>query len=455
VVSFYSYKGGVGRSFIVANVGAALAAWGYRVLCVDWDLEAPGLSYYLEKWLPPPRRGLLEMIEGFAEGRRPRWRSIVQQAKVAGVADRLHLIRAGNPNSTFMRRVQSINWRFLYGRRDLGRFLEDTRESWKAEYDCVLIDSRTGITDIGGICTSQMPDVLAIVTVANQQSLDGVMEVARRAVAGRRQLPYSRGAMMVFPILSRFDAEEEYVRARRWRRTIARHFGEWYRWWVWSGVPAGRMVDFTTVPYFPYWSFGEGLPVVEERSIKSGNYISYSLESIAALIALRFQDTLEFVREREAYLGRARRLGQRSSPSGNGYRFDVFLGYGGENRKFAKELENALSSRRLAVVSGTDVPLGFDGRMGAAREAFEHSRNLVVVISDHTPDSVLDMVVWFLKNSANERADRRILPVYMNKSAVAKAPSFLRQFNAVFADEDSTANIAQNIASVLDASKET
>ena len=46
VVTFYSYKGGVGRSFALANVGTLLGRWGFRVLCIDWDLEAPGLPHY-------------------------------------------------------------------------------------------------------------------------------------------------------------------------------------------------------------------------------------------------------------------------------------------------------------------------------------------------------------------------------------------------------------------------
>ena len=43
IVTCYSYKGGVGRSFTLANLAVILAQWRYRVLCVDWDLEAPGL----------------------------------------------------------------------------------------------------------------------------------------------------------------------------------------------------------------------------------------------------------------------------------------------------------------------------------------------------------------------------------------------------------------------------
>src|SRR4051794_13247188 len=42
VYTFYSYKGGVGRSMALANVAVLLARSGKKVLVVDWDLEAPG-----------------------------------------------------------------------------------------------------------------------------------------------------------------------------------------------------------------------------------------------------------------------------------------------------------------------------------------------------------------------------------------------------------------------------
>ena len=44
IYTFYSFKGGVGRTMALANVAALLAKWGYSVLVVDWDLEAPGLE---------------------------------------------------------------------------------------------------------------------------------------------------------------------------------------------------------------------------------------------------------------------------------------------------------------------------------------------------------------------------------------------------------------------------
>src|SRR4029077_8525550 len=46
IVTFYSYKGGVGRSMALANIAVLLARRGKKVLAVDWDLEAPGLPRY-------------------------------------------------------------------------------------------------------------------------------------------------------------------------------------------------------------------------------------------------------------------------------------------------------------------------------------------------------------------------------------------------------------------------
>ena len=49
VVTFYSYKGGVGRSMAVANIAWLLAStYGKRVVVVDWDLEAPDCTGFSE-----------------------------------------------------------------------------------------------------------------------------------------------------------------------------------------------------------------------------------------------------------------------------------------------------------------------------------------------------------------------------------------------------------------------
>src|SRR5687768_8031580 len=50
IITFYSYKGGTGRSMAVANVACLLAKsvlkQSQKILVMDWDLEAPGLHRY-------------------------------------------------------------------------------------------------------------------------------------------------------------------------------------------------------------------------------------------------------------------------------------------------------------------------------------------------------------------------------------------------------------------------
>ena len=49
IITFYSYKGGTGRTMALANVACLLAERSSRkkgVLMIDWDLEAPGLHRF-------------------------------------------------------------------------------------------------------------------------------------------------------------------------------------------------------------------------------------------------------------------------------------------------------------------------------------------------------------------------------------------------------------------------
>ena len=72
IVTFYSYKGGVGRSMALANVGQWLRQQGLRVLLVDWDLEAPGLENYFalepqEQSRYRGRVGVIDLLHSYLE----------------------------------------------------------------------------------------------------------------------------------------------------------------------------------------------------------------------------------------------------------------------------------------------------------------------------------------------------------------------------------------------------
>src|SRR4051812_23386231 len=69
IYTFYSYKGGTGRTMALANVAWILASAGRRVLTIDWDLEAPGLHRYYHPFLQDPDatvgEGLIDFLLEF------------------------------------------------------------------------------------------------------------------------------------------------------------------------------------------------------------------------------------------------------------------------------------------------------------------------------------------------------------------------------------------------------
>ena len=60
IVTFYSYKGGVGRTLALVNTASRLAAKGKSVFVLDFDLEAPGIDAF-NLWSDgQPHQGIVE-----------------------------------------------------------------------------------------------------------------------------------------------------------------------------------------------------------------------------------------------------------------------------------------------------------------------------------------------------------------------------------------------------------
>jgi MinD-like ATPase involved in chromosome partitioning or flagellar assembly len=184
VITFYSFKGGVGRTMALVNVAAELVRRGRKVLVVDFDLEAPGLETYEHLRPREPHPGIVDYI---AEFRRrdyevPNLLDYIYEAKRIGKRDgRLWVMPAGRRDRQYRNALVSIDWKRLY-KDEFGFLLfEDMKKGWEEELkpDYVLIDSRTGDTDVLGICTRQLPDSVVLMFAPNEQNLAGLKNVCR------------------------------------------------------------------------------------------------------------------------------------------------------------------------------------------------------------------------------------------------------------------------------------
>jgi len=437
IVTFYSYKGGVGRSFALANTAVVLARWGYRVLCVDWDLEAPGLSYYFDGYLAePPRAGLLEMIEEARTtpetGRETalRHRTSVQLAEDA----RLDLITAGRKgDDSYISRLQQVDWEALYEEYDFGATLETWRDEWMREYDLVLVDSRTGITDAGGICTAQVPDILVFAYTANDQNVDGVLDIVDRAMKARDGLPYDRPRLLTVPLLSRFDAQPEYEQGEKWRRKLADRMEPRLRDWAPRGSSPGELLQRVTIPYFPVWSFGELLPALGE-SPRNSEQVTYSIASLAALLARRLEDVDLLIENRDSYVEGAEQAARRD------FDVDVYISHPVVRYPLARDLQ------RLFLENGvTSWVAGENPRHRS--EFIDRCRHLVMIVdeSGEEPFQNHDNSL-FLRRSVNAATERLTLPVVTSSAAIRELPRLAQSLQVFNLEDGSLSQAARAIA---------
>jgi cellulose biosynthesis protein BcsQ len=277
VVTFYSFKGGVGRTMALANVAYRLAnTHGLKVVVVDWDLEAPGLHRFfgLSREQIADARGLLDY---FLEWREAKLRNDPSPPDVTGwivpIPDGEHkprfgevsILLAGRPDADYETRLAGFHWAKFY-EEDAGAVAVETlREQIVARADVVLIDSRTGFTDAGGICTIQLPDAVVLMTAPNEQSLDGIGQVARALAQSSISARAGRDRPRVWLSVSRVPYVEESELAERWFNKHPKWFNDGVESNYWLREDHPRGLRSFEVPHRARWGFDEQILAVDAR----------------------------------------------------------------------------------------------------------------------------------------------------------------------------------------------
>ncbi|MEQ1746850.1 MAG: TIR domain-containing protein [Saprospiraceae bacterium] len=306
IITFYSYKGGVGRSMAMANVAVLLSSWGFKTLMIDWDLEAPGLENFFREHADVPaisdKNGILEYLTAAQQnGKKIDWQDYVTAIKTPLSREPIHLMPAGKRDADYFKKLRAFDISKFYDEHEGGKVVEALRNALKSEYDFVLVDSRTGVTDVGGICTIQMPDMLVLLFTPTEQGLKGIKFIADSAREGQQNLPVARKRLKILPVPTRIDSNTEFKISQEWTERFARELAHYYADWLPAGVSPAKFIEHTKLPYVPYFSYGEKLPVIEQGMDDKGG-LGYAFENLAALIASGLEDTLRFLNERDGFV---------------------------------------------------------------------------------------------------------------------------------------------------------
>ncbi len=140
ITAITSGKGGVGKTFIAANLAAALARSGQRVLVLDADLGLANLDVLLNLF---PKITLHDVFTG---------KSTLNEA-ILPVMDGFSVLLAGSGMVEYSRMTPEI-------REQLQRAVAEI----EPRFDHVLLDTGAGISDVVLYTVSLAGDVLVVVT---------------------------------------------------------------------------------------------------------------------------------------------------------------------------------------------------------------------------------------------------------------------------------------------------
>jgi len=214
-VTFHSFKGGVGRTTMVAAHAVRLAHEGKRVALVDLDLEAPGLASLFGV---ATSRGVLDvLVDHGVTGSIDLSNTSASPALGQGIGDLLTVFPAGAFDGRYVSKLARLD----YSSAEPGetnpveealRALLKSLKALRPAFDVILLDSRAGLHDLAGLSLHGLAHVDVLVFRGTEQNFEGLTQTVRTL---RRQEPeLVLVETMLPPAREEFDARRARTRQR-------------------------------------------------------------------------------------------------------------------------------------------------------------------------------------------------------------------------------------------------
>lgn len=470
IITFYSFKGGTGRTMALANVAWLLAANGKRVLAADWDLESPGLHRFFQPFLERSvgdQPGIIDFIRRYEwdaveSGIKPdqlsvgteqsmRAREMVAELvgnNVSRLTDyvvplqwpfpregRLDFLPCGKQDNTQLKATMgALDWDNFWDTLHGGQYFDALRSYLKANYDYALIDSRTGLSDVADICTIHLPDIIVDCFTLSTQGIEG-----GAAVANAIRETYEDRERAVLPVPMRIEtAEKEKLDSGR--SFAMRKFGE---------LPAGMSADErrtywaeVEVPYEPFYAYEETLAVFGDRPGSPGSLLS-SYERITGRItggAVSALPPMDESRRQGARLKFDRREALTASPSASAG--DIVLDFSPRDQIWAEWFGDVLATAGISVRWMDEMPgltpepgsgprviaLVTDSYIAQLQDASPRVRpTLAIALTEgRMPYQLTDVPIEFLGRMPAQQAAARVLERIAGERPVGEVVTAVR-----------------------------
>jgi len=379
--TFYSFRGGVGRTMAMANIAYNLAAEGLKVFLIDFDLEAPGLTLMpqfqpADEGGPKSTDGLLGFLRAGIENRRiPQVKDLAYEPLIASDEavqkgnGRIHVLPAGDVRGSAKQYdLSRLRLSRLYADEQRSVVLDDLKAQIEQDFeaDYLLVDSRTGWTEIGGVCTVHLADVVVVLFGLNVQNVEGTRLVLGKLCAGRPDLQDH----FIF-VASPVPLEEEGLKHDRMMEAKR----------VFSGAIGKNQHEALTIleiPYHPLLAVREEIFTRERPE----HYLTHAYLSIASAIRSMNPADLEFDLYRRALQAPRR----------------------GTGKKGMSELRTPAPSPTPEPEPSNGIEVGVPAR-GSTEDPEEFYRRCLGVAPDHA-NSLANYALFLDEQGRSEEAEK-------------------------------------------------
>lgn len=183
VVTFYSFKGGMGRTTAMAATALCLAKKGKNVLMIDTDVEAPGLaSLFVDE--NNVRCGVVDYLLEYnlnheSIDMEDYLIQITDPVLTSEIEGKMFLIPSGVIDSDYLQKLARIDFQDTVPgslKNRICQLMNDAvaRISQFCKIDYILLDARAGFHDMGGIVTTQIPHGVVVFGKDSKQSWQGM-----------------------------------------------------------------------------------------------------------------------------------------------------------------------------------------------------------------------------------------------------------------------------------------
>ena len=206
IITFYSHKGGVGRTTAMTSYALHLAAQGKSVAIIDCDLEAPGYLNFFdlsehEELIEGKKNGLVEFLcDTQFMGKDVEIKDYMlnagarnQNSDNNSALNRIWIIPAGNLNEgvdekNALKSPNRQDYVEALAKLNLGNTQKVIKsfsvlfEQLKEKVDAILIDSRTGFNDIFGTATLHLSSCVVGFFGLSRQNEPGLINLLAKHI---------------------------------------------------------------------------------------------------------------------------------------------------------------------------------------------------------------------------------------------------------------------------------